>query len=114
MQHKNDNGMQYLQQYPDLKKWINTYICCGQSGYDPNMPEVLTANWGQGEVKTAKAYYIRKYFHAMIWESVKRVKKSKADYEASGMEWISLKGNSFDKSCCLRLLFCRRIGAVRV
>lgn len=65
MQHKNDNGMQYLQQYPDLKKWINTCICCGQSGYDPNMPEVLTANWGQGEVRTAKAYYIKKYFRAM-------------------------------------------------
>lgn len=67
MYHKNktDNGIEYIRQYPKLKKWVHTCVCCGCSGYDPNMPEMLTANWGQGEVKTVKAHYIKKYFKPM-------------------------------------------------
>lgn len=31
----------------------------------PDMPDVLTSNWGQGEGKPLVAYYIRKYFKPM-------------------------------------------------
>lgn len=65
MYHKNDNGLSYIQQYPKLKKWINTCIFCGKSGYDPGMPHVLTKSWGQGEFETVAAANIRKYFKPM-------------------------------------------------
>ena len=65
MHHKNDNGLSYIQQYPQFKKWINTCICCGEKGYDPGMPHVLTTSWGQGEIETAGAANIRKYFKSI-------------------------------------------------
>lgn len=65
MERKTDKGMDYLREFPKMKKWINTCICCGKSGYDPSMPEVLTRNCGQGEFKTAFARYIREYFQEM-------------------------------------------------
>lgn len=65
MRYRNNDGLNYIKQYPELKKWINTCICCGSIGYNPNLPEVLTTNWGQGECITFKAQYIRKYFNPL-------------------------------------------------
>lgn len=61
MKYIGDEGNSYIQQYPGLKKWLNTCICCGQSGYKPELPETLINKWG----KTAAAYNIRKYFRPM-------------------------------------------------
>ena len=57
-----ENGLSYLEQYPQLNKWINRCICCGSIGYKPNLPESLTANSSRGEYKTAGATNLRKYF----------------------------------------------------
>lgn len=65
MYRRKDNGSNYIQQFPQLKKWINTCVCCGESGYDPSLPEVLTSSWGQGEIKTVAADHIRKFFKPM-------------------------------------------------
>ena len=34
-------------------------------GYDPMLPQHLTSNFGQGEFKTAKAQYLRRYFQPL-------------------------------------------------
>lgn len=62
---KRTTGPDYLLQYPKLNKWMNTCICCGTTGYKPDMPEVLTTRWGQGEHETEGAYNIRKYFRPL-------------------------------------------------
>ncbi len=65
MKYSNNEGLDYIRQFPKLKKWMNTCICCGSTGYNPDLPKELTANWGQGEYTTASARYIRKYFRPM-------------------------------------------------
>ena len=62
MKYNKSEGNDYIQQYPKLKKWINTCICCGQSGYKPDLPETLINKWGN---KTMGAYNIRKYFRSL-------------------------------------------------
>lgn len=64
MKRKGD-GLDYLKQYPELNKWMNTCICCGSVGYKPELPDKLTKNWGQGEIETAGAQNIRRYFKPM-------------------------------------------------
>jgi hypothetical protein len=32
------DGAGYLAMYPDLRRWINTCVCCQFSGYKPEMP----------------------------------------------------------------------------
>lgn len=32
-------GEDYVQHYPELKKWINQCVCCQARGYNPNMPK---------------------------------------------------------------------------
>lgn len=65
MKNRNEEGFDYLRQYPKLKKWINICICCGSIGYNPELPETLTRNCGQGEFDTVSARYIRKYFNPL-------------------------------------------------
>lgn len=65
MQYRRGEGFEYLRKYPGLKKWIRTCICCGSTGYDPDLPEKLTRNWGQGEFATLAAQNIRKYFEPL-------------------------------------------------
>ena len=54
-----DKGEDYLREFPKMKKWINTCLCCGARGYRPDMPDVITIG---GEKKTIFADRIRKYF----------------------------------------------------
>ena len=35
-------ALNYLKQYPKMTKWMNTCICCGTMGYNPDMPEKIT------------------------------------------------------------------------
>lgn len=35
---KKNEGEQYLDAFPKLRKWINECCACHQKGYDPNMP----------------------------------------------------------------------------
>ncbi len=65
MRNKNTEGLDYLRQYPKLKKWMNICICCGSIGYNPELPEKLTRNCGQGEFDTVAAQHIRKYFNPL-------------------------------------------------
>lgn len=65
MGYRRGEGAAYLEKYPGLKKWIHTCICCGSTGYDPNLPEKLTRNWGQGEITTFAAQNIRKYYNPL-------------------------------------------------
>ena len=65
MKYRHNEGLNYIKQYPKLKKWINTCICCGSIGYNPELPEDLTDNWGQGEYTTLAARFIRKYFNPL-------------------------------------------------
>lgn len=61
MDRKNE-GLNYLKQYPKMSKWVNTCICCGSMGYDPDMPEVITSRDGNGEYRTVFSRNIRSYF----------------------------------------------------
>lgn len=65
MRYSHNEGLEYLKAYPKLKKWINICICCGSIGYNPDMPEKLTRNLGQGEFATVSAQTIRKYFNPL-------------------------------------------------
>lgn len=54
---KKNEGEQYLDAFPKLRKWINECCACHQKGYDPNMPEKISVVEGSLEV-----YFIKKYF----------------------------------------------------
>ncbi len=58
MKKRNGNeGKEYVNSFPNLKKWINECICCHELGYNPLMPEKISTVEGSLEV-----YYIKKYF----------------------------------------------------
>ena len=61
MDRKNE-GLNYLKRYPKMSKWMNTCICCGSMGYDPDMPDVITSRDGNGEYRTVFSRNIKKYF----------------------------------------------------
>ena len=63
--NRKDEGLDYIKSFPELKKWINTCVCCGSIGYNPEMPEVLTRRSGTGEHWTVAAQNIRKYFQPL-------------------------------------------------
>jgi len=57
MKRKRGEGEEYIDAFPKFKKWINECVCCHDKGYDPTMPEKISAN----EVSLG-AYFIKKYF----------------------------------------------------
>lgn len=63
--NKKEEGLNYLKQYPELNKWINTCICCGSKGYNPKLPKELTSRGGTGEYITASARNLRRYFQPL-------------------------------------------------
>lgn len=60
MKHFKDEGRQYIQKFPKLKKWINECAMCHRQGYKPDMPDKITKIEGSFEV-----YYIKKYFDVL-------------------------------------------------
>ena len=63
MKHRKDQGKEYIQAHPQLKKWINVCICCGTWGYKTELPEWLYNT--KISSRTVGAQYIRKYFNPM-------------------------------------------------
>ena len=61
MKAKNEIG-DYMSSYPELKKWINTCVCCGATGYKPEMPDKLTSRFGGEEITTCGAQNIRRFY----------------------------------------------------
>ncbi len=55
-------ALNYLKQYPKMTKWMNTCICCGAMGYNPDMPDKITSRDGNGEYNTVFSRNIKKYF----------------------------------------------------
>lgn len=55
-------ALNYLKQYPKMAKWMNTCICCGSMGYNPDMPDKITSRDGNGEYDTVFSRNIKKYF----------------------------------------------------
>lgn len=54
---KSNKGEEYINAFPQLKKWINECTLCHKKGYSPLMPQKITTVDGSLEV-----YYIKKYF----------------------------------------------------
>lgn len=65
MRYNKNEGLNYIKSYPKLKKWINECIICGNVGYNPELPEKLTSNLGNGEFQTFGADIIRAYFQPL-------------------------------------------------
>ena len=59
---KRDERSSYLSSYPTLKKWINTCVCCSATGYNPEMPEVLTTKAAGEEIETLGAQNLRRLY----------------------------------------------------
>ena len=59
---KRDERSSYLSSNPDLKKWINSCVCCGATGYKPELPEVLTARLAGEEIETLAAQNLRRLY----------------------------------------------------
>lgn len=56
MRHKNE-GEEYINAFPKLKKWMNECICCHTKGYNPAMPEKITVVEGSLEVYNIKRFF---------------------------------------------------------
>jgi len=59
---KRNDGSSYLSSYPELKKWMNTCVCCGATGYNPEMPDILTAKAVGEEIETLGAQNLRRLY----------------------------------------------------
>lgn len=57
---KSNQGEEYLEAFPKLKKWINECVCCHCKGYNPEMPEHISAVEGN-----MASYFIKKYFEPL-------------------------------------------------
>lgn len=68
--YRKTETLNYLKQYPKMTKWINTCICCGSMGYDPDMPDVITSRDGNGEYITAFSRNIKNYFSPLRVDDV--------------------------------------------
>lgn len=65
MNYHREEGNEYLKLYPKLEKWMNTCICCGRTGYKPDLPKNITTRFGGQEFATAGAANIRRYFNPL-------------------------------------------------
>jgi hypothetical protein len=57
MKYTKNQGEEYINGFPQFKKWINQCTCCQVRGYNPSMPDHI----GDYD-KHLGAYYIKKYF----------------------------------------------------
>lgn len=51
-------GNEYLTMYPDLRRWINTCVCCQFQGYKPQMPP--------NDDPMFKGQNLRRYFKPLV------------------------------------------------
>lgn len=58
---KGNEGEEYINAFPKFKKWINECMCCHEKGYNPLMPERITAIEG-----SLGSYFIKKYFKPLV------------------------------------------------
>jgi len=63
--NRQEQGLDYLNKYPKLNKWINRCVCCGGIGYSSKLPTVITTKLGKEECDTVAAQNIRRYFQPM-------------------------------------------------
>lgn len=63
MARQPNDGLQYLQDYPRLRKWINQCVTCQALGYKPDMPLQI----GPG----AAAQNLRRYFKPMALNAMR-------------------------------------------
>ena len=61
---KKTEGEQYIEAFPEFKKWINECIICHFKGYDPKMPQEIGKENGN-----LGSYFIRKYFEPLEVDS---------------------------------------------
>ena len=59
--HSND-GLLYLQDYPQLRKWINQCVACQQVGSKPELPDSI----GVG----VAARNLRRYFRPLLLNEI--------------------------------------------
>lgn len=76
-----------LDEYTNAKKWINTCVCCGKSGYNPKLPEVLTMRWyGHDDHPTYIAEKIRYLYSPMAVDELGRCKECRNAMENNKTE----------------------------
>ena len=74
--YKKNEGEQYIEAFPQFKKWINECICCHAKGYDPNMPDHI------GHYKeNMSAKFIRKYFKPLAINEDKMCEQCSAIFQ---------------------------------
>ena len=54
MAKERNDGLLYLRDYPQLRKWMNQCVACQRLGYKPEMPDEITPGFG--------AKNLRRYF----------------------------------------------------
>ncbi len=59
---KRNEGAAYLASYPKLQKWINTCVCCGTVGYNPDLPDTLMTKLAGKEIETLGAQNLRRLY----------------------------------------------------
>lgn len=53
------DGEQYINSFPQFRKWINECAACHKKGYSPSMPSQI------GGEKSMGAYFIKKHFRPL-------------------------------------------------
>lgn len=56
-----DKGEEYLRRHPRFNKWVKECRYCHYKGYDPDIPEQISASEG-----SLGSYFIKKYFNPLI------------------------------------------------
>lgn len=65
MPHKSictGEGDAYLDAYPEMRRWINECTTCHDRGWNPSLPDRLTARASGGEITIGGAHTLRRYF----------------------------------------------------
>ena len=59
MNRKRSDADQYLEQYPDLHRWLNVCLACGMRGYKPDLPENIYRHFN------VAADHLRRFFRPL-------------------------------------------------
>ena len=86
MRHKKNemHRLSYLNSFPSFRKWINTCVYCQKSGYNPEMPKVVTIRgYGHSEHPTHIAKTIRYLYQPMAVDEFGRCDECRKALEKS-------------------------------